>query len=86
MVAALEVLNATALLGAVLGAALFLMRDGSATFSPVEIGIAGAEYFEVLSGLAVGDSVVSGPYQRIRQLRNGDAIRVMGADSGEDEG
>lgn len=62
---------------------VFLVRDGSVTFTAVEIGIAGAEYFEVLSGLAVGDSVVAGPYQRIRQLRNGDPIRIMGEDGPE---
>lgn len=55
---------------------VFLVQDGAVSFKPVAIGIAGREYFEVISGLAVGDSVVAGPYQRIRQLRDGDAIRV----------
>jgi HlyD family secretion protein len=54
---------------------VFLVRNGTVTFVPVEIGIAGQEYFEILSGLSEGDSVVAGPYQRIRQLRDGDAIR-----------
>jgi len=62
----------------------FVVSDGVAAFQPVEIGIAGQEYFEVLSGLAEGDSVVAGPYQRIRQLQNGDDIRIM--DEGRDEG
>jgi HlyD family secretion protein len=53
---------------------VFLARGGRATFTPVEIGIAGQEYFEVLSGLSVGDTVVAGPYQRIRQLVEGDVI------------
>jgi HlyD family secretion protein len=53
---------------------VFLVRNGTVTFVPVEIGIAGQEYFEILSGLSEGDSVVAGPYQRIRQLRDGDAI------------
>jgi HlyD family secretion protein len=53
---------------------VFLARGGRATFTPVEIGIAGQEYFEVLSGLNVGDTVVAGPYQRIRQLVEGDVI------------
>ena len=57
---------------------VFLVEDdGTVTFQPVEIGIAGQEYFEVLSGLSAGDVVVAGPYQRIRQLRPGDAISVM---------
>jgi HlyD family secretion protein len=53
---------------------VFLARGGRATFTPVEIGIAGQEYFEVLAGLNVGDTVVAGPYQRIRQLVEGDII------------
>jgi len=56
---------------------VFVVRDGSATFVPVEIGIAGQEFFEVLSGLVEGDTVVAGPYQTIRTLRNGDALRSM---------
>ncbi len=64
---------------------VFLVLDGAVTFTAVEVGIAGAEYFEVLSGLAAGDTVVAGPYQRIRQLQNGDRIRLSEEDrSGED--
>ena len=54
---------------------VFVVSDGTVTFTPVEIGIAGQEYFEILSGISVGDTVVAGPYQRIRQLSNGDAVR-----------
>lgn len=56
---------------------VFLVNDNVVTFTPVEIGIAGREYFEVLSGLSEGDVVVAGPYQRIRQLRNDDTIKEM---------
>ncbi len=59
---------------------VFLVNAGEVSFEPVSVGIAGREYFEVLSGLSPGDSVVAGPYQRIRQLRNGDAIRVTATD------
>ncbi|HSG10043.1 MAG TPA: efflux RND transporter periplasmic adaptor subunit [Longimicrobiales bacterium] len=54
---------------------VFLVREGKVTFTPVSVGIAGQEYFEVLSGLSVGDTVVAGPYQRIRALRDGDAVK-----------
>lgn len=56
---------------------VFVVREGIATFTPVEIGITGQEYFEVLSGVAPGDTVVAGPYQRIRELTNGDAVTRM---------
>lgn len=55
---------------------VFLLRDGIAVWQPVEVGITGQEYFEILSGVQVGDSVVSGPYQRIQDMTDGDAIRV----------
>ncbi len=54
---------------------VFVVRDGQADFTPVEIGIAGQEHFEVVSGLALGDTVVSGPYQVVRTLDDGDAVR-----------
>ena len=54
---------------------VFVVSDGAVTFTPVQVGIAGQEYFEILSGISVGDTVVAGPYQRIRQLSDGDAVR-----------
>jgi HlyD family secretion protein len=51
--------------------------DGTVSFVEVTIGIAGQEYFEVISGLAEGDVVVAGPYQTIRALRDGDPVRLM---------
>ena len=51
------------------------MRGGTVTFTKVELGIAGQEYFEALSGVSVGDTVVAGPYQAIRDLKNGEAVR-----------
>lgn len=61
---------------------VFVVRDGRATFVPVRLGIAGQDYFEILSGVQVGDTVVSGPYQRIRELRDGDAVRLPEAGRG----
>jgi len=54
---------------------VFVVRDGTVTFTEVEIGITGQEYFEVLSGVEEGDIVVSGPYQRIRNLKDDDAVK-----------
>ena len=56
---------------------VFVVSEGNVTFTPVEVGIAGQEYFEVLSGLSLGDTVVSGPYQRIRELHDGDPVRRL---------
>lgn len=67
---------------------VFLLRDGTVEFVPVTVGIAGAEHFEVLegSGLAVGDTVVSGPYQVIRELDEGDVVQIRDADGAPEGG
>lgn len=56
---------------------VFVVREGVAHFTPVEIGITGQEYFEIISGVEPGDTVVAGPYQRIRELRDGDPVKSM---------
>ncbi len=62
---------------------VFLLGDdGTVTFVEVAVGIAGQEYFEVLNGLQEGDVVIAGPYQTIRQLRDGDPVRIMEEDTG----
>lgn len=61
---------------------VFVVREGKALFVPVTIGITGAEHFEVVSGLAAGDSVVAGPYEVIRNLTDGTVIRPQGQRTG----
>jgi HlyD family secretion protein len=56
---------------------VFVIRDGKARFTVVEVGITGREHFEVLAGLAAGDSVVAGPYEAVRRLHDGAAVRVL---------
>jgi len=56
---------------------VFVVAHGIATFRPVKIGIAGEEYFEVLSGLQVGDTIVAGTYQAIRDLKDSSRVRPM---------
>lgn len=54
---------------------VFVVRDAKAVFAPVKIGIAGERYFEVLSGLKAGDQVVTGPFDSVRQIADGSAVR-----------
>jgi len=63
---------------------VFIVRDGKAEFRPVAVGIAGEEYFEVLEGLEEGEEIVAGPYQTIRDLRDGTAVRPTGESSSEE--
>jgi HlyD family secretion protein len=56
---------------------VFAIRDGKAIFLPVKVGIAGEQYFEVLTGLKAGDQVITGPFASVRELGDGDAVRVQ---------
>lgn len=58
---------------------VFLMRDGKATFVQVKVGIAGERYLEVLSGLKEGDQVITGPFDSVRSLFEGDEVRTAAA-------
>ncbi len=55
---------------------VFAIRQGVAHFVPVKTGISGERHFEVLEGLKEGDEVVTGTYQAIRDLKDGDAVKV----------
>ena len=46
-----------------------------ARFVAVRVGIAGDEYFEVLGGVREGQTIVAGPYQAIRDLKNDAKVR-----------
>jgi HlyD family secretion protein len=43
---------------------------------PIKLGISGDKYFEVLSGLKPGDQVVTGPYNSVRSMADGDEVQV----------
>jgi HlyD family secretion protein len=55
---------------------VFVLRSGRAEFVPIKVGIAGDRYFEVLSGLAEGDQVITGPYNSVRSMVDGDQVKV----------
>jgi HlyD family secretion protein len=55
---------------------VFAVRDGRAEFIPIKLGIAGDKYFEVLSGLKEGDQVITGPYNSVRGMADGDLVKI----------
>jgi len=55
---------------------VFLIRNNEAEFVPIKLGIAGDKYFEVLSGLKDGDQVITGPYNSVRSMNEGDLVKV----------
>jgi HlyD family secretion protein len=54
---------------------VFVVVNGKASFRVVKVGIAGDEYFEVLDGVKENEQIVAGPYQAIRDLKDGTAVR-----------
>ena len=63
---------------------VFVVRDGLAIFVPVQTGIAGERYFEVLDGLADGDQVITGPFDVVRKLQSGDPVDINLAGGDQD--
>jgi HlyD family secretion protein len=55
---------------------VFVFRNKQAEFVPIKMGIAGDKYFEVLSGLNEGDQVITGPYNSVRGMADGDTVKI----------
>jgi HlyD family secretion protein len=55
---------------------VFVLRDGRAEFATIKMGISGDKYFEVLSGLKEGDRVITGPFNSVRGMADGDQVKV----------
>jgi HlyD family secretion protein len=55
---------------------VFLIKDGKATFVSVKLGIAGERYLEVLSGLKDQDRVITGPFESVKTMYEGDAVKT----------
>ena len=55
---------------------VFVVRDGRAQFQAVKIGIAGERFFEVSGGVNEGDRVITGPFDSVRNMADGDQVSV----------
>jgi HlyD family secretion protein len=60
---------------------VFVLRNDRAVFMPVKTGIAGDRYFELLSGLKAGDQVITGPFSSVRELQDGDQVKLQAPQS-----
>lgn len=61
---------------------VFVVQGGVATFRAVKVGIAGDEYFEVVDGLKQGDSIVAGPYQAVRDMKDSTRVKPVKDEKG----
>jgi HlyD family secretion protein len=55
---------------------VFVMKDGKSAFMIVKTGIAGERYLEVESGLKEGDQVITGPFDSVRGMYEGDVVKT----------
>ncbi len=65
---------------------VFVVDSGKVTWVPVQVGIAGDRYFEVVKGLRGGETVVSGTYQVIRELEAEAPVKLADPDSARGKG
>jgi HlyD family secretion protein len=56
---------------------VFVLSAGKGVFTPVKVGIAGEQYFEVLTGLKAGDQVITGPFASVRELSDGGDVKLQ---------
>ena len=68
---------------------VYLIEDGKAAHRKVVMGVSDVLYVEITDGLAAGDEVVIGPYRTLKNMKQGDAIKVeekkTDDDAAEDE-
>lgn len=55
---------------------LYVMEAGKAKFYPVKTGLVGELTVEVLSGLKGGETLITGPFKTLRELKGGEVVRV----------
>jgi len=55
---------------------VFTVNNGRAEFVPIKMGIAGDKYFEVLSGVKEDDQVITGPYNSVGGMADGDLVKI----------
>jgi HlyD family secretion protein len=55
---------------------VFVIADGKARQRPVQTGLSDETHVELVSGVKAGEKVVTGPYRTLKDLKDGDAVRI----------
>jgi HlyD family secretion protein len=58
---------------------VFVVRGGRAVKVPVEVGLSDDTFQQIVSGVSVGDEVITGPDRVLRALEDGDRVAIAGA-------
>jgi HlyD family secretion protein len=60
-------------------------RTQSIKFTPVTTGISGASSIEIVSGLDAGAEIVTGPFKALREVKDGDKVKIEKPPAGKGE-
>lgn len=63
---------------------VYIFEDGKARQQRVETGISDETHVELRSGVKPGQQVITGPYRTLRDLKDGDAVRISKTSEEED--
>jgi len=64
---------------------VYMIADGKARPQRVETGISDELHVEIVSGIAVGDEVITGPYRTLKALHEGDRVSIKEAGDTSDD-
>lgn len=62
----------------------FVVEAGKARQKPVTLGLSDETHIEIVSGLDAGAKVITGPYRTLRDLKDGDPVKVSATSEAED--
>ena len=62
---------------------VMVFKDGKALERPVDVGIANTQYFELKSGLAEGDRVLTGPIRKLKTLKDKASVTLRARSDSE---
>ncbi len=57
-------------------AVVMVVRDGMAIEQTIQTGIANTQFYEVIEGLSEGDTVLTGPSRKLKELRDGASVNL----------
>lgn len=64
---------------------VFVMKDGKAIRKDVKVGISSDSDQEIIEGLEQGETVITGPFRVLRNMKDGDAVEEKEPEEPEDD-
>jgi HlyD family secretion protein len=65
---------------------VYLVKDGKAQFVPVTTGLTGESDIEITKGVAAGQTIITGPFRALRELKDGTKVREQKEEKTDDKG